>query len=116
MALTLMGVEARLNGVTLPLNWYQSDDGMAYVSLRELAEAIALPYVPNAECIVSGHYVAAIYSEDSGIVTLTVDEQNHVENGLVYNEDLLVNIRFLEALGARVQSTEDLLDIDLTEE
>ena len=116
MALTLMGEEARLNGVTLPLSWYQSDGGEIYVSMKGLAEAIALPYVPNEECVISGHYVAAIYNEESGIVTLTVDEQNHLENGLIYNGDLLVNTRFLEALGARVQSGEDLLDIDLTAE
>ena len=107
------GDSARLNGVTLPLNWLTDEKETVWMSLKELADAIALPYTPNAECQINGHYLAALYTAD-GISALTVDEQNQLENGLLMDGDLMVNLRFLEALGAEVRLDGSDLSIDLT--
>ena len=103
-----------LNGVTQSLSWYQDNKSNAYVSLKKLAQALGLSYTANAECVLNGHYVAAIYNDDSGIIALTVDEKNYEKNGALQSGDLLVNAHFLEAIGAEVTMSDGNLSIELS--
>lgn len=113
-ALTAEGNTAQLNGVTLPLHWYQDEEGEVFVSLQGLTDALEIPYTPNEESILSGHYVIALYTEADGLIDLTVDEQSQLEHALIYEGDLLVDARFLQTVGGEMRIAGEIVSIEWT--
>ena len=112
--LSAAGSQAQINGVTQPLAWYQDENGEVFVSLQTLTQALGLPYTPNEESSLGGHYVMALYTQEDGLIGLTVDEQDQQEHALFHEGDLLVDVHFLQAVGCEAKIAGETLSIDWT--
>ncbi|MBE5783049.1 MAG: hypothetical protein E7329_07005 [Clostridiales bacterium] len=99
------GSTVTLNGNQMVLPWYKDENGQILINLQQLATAAGWGYTPNAGTpeMICGCEVLTSYGAD-GIYILTVNRENQYDNGRIWNNDLYVNLAFLEKLGAQTAS------------
>ncbi|MBQ7655100.1 MAG: peptidoglycan-binding protein [Clostridia bacterium] len=109
--LTKGGSTVGYNGLSYSVDWYRNASGGIMVSLKKLAAESILPrYMPGTS-FVMGHEVDAYYSSDT-INNLAVDGTSYIDDGVIFQGDLYVGARFLEALGLRATAQSDWLFLE----
>ena len=109
--LTMGGGTVGYNGLSYSVDWYRDASGGIMVSLKKLADAAILPrYMPGTS-FVMGHEVDAYYSGGQ-INTLTVDGTSYIDDAVIWEGDLYIGARFLEALGLRATAQSDWLFLE----
>ena len=109
--LTKVGGTVGYNGSSYSVDWYRDASGSIMVSLKKLAAESILPrYMPGTSFVL-GHEVDAYYS-GTQINTLTVDGTSYIDDAVIWEGDLYVGARFLEALGLRAIAQSDWLFLE----
>ena len=109
--LTKGGSTVGYNGSSYSVDWYRDTSGNIRVSLKNLAEKSILPRYMRGTSFVLGHEVDAYYSGDT-INNLAVDGTSYIDDGVIWQDDLYVGARFLNALGLRATPQSDWLFLE----
>ena len=98
-------------GLSYSVDWYRDASGNIMVSLKKLAKELVLTYNGPGTSIILGREVDVVYSGGE-IDTLTVDGTSYSDNAVIWQNDLYVGARFLEALGLRAIAQSDWLFLE----
>ena len=98
-------------GTSYPVEWYRDDAGNIMVSLQKLAKELIWPYNGSGSSTIMGHTVEVSWS-GSEIYTLTVDGSSYSSSAVIWQNDLYVSAKFLNALGLRANAQSDWLFLE----
>ena len=95
------GNSVGFDGETYSIPWYLDNSGTPFISLLQLSEALHWGYTGQGDATILNCSVYAVF-DGSGVQALTVNGSSQASNAIVWNGDLMVNTRFLRALGLTV--------------
>ena len=93
------GNMAVCDGSKVALDWYWNDQYQVYVSLFDFCDLMGWDYIFQDTSDMNGHSVTVQYGMEE-IYKLTVDGKDHIQDGMLWNNEVFVNMNFLRALDA----------------
>ena len=99
------------NGLPYSVDWYRDGNGSVMVSLQKLAKELVWSYSNYGSSTILGHQVEVAWS-GTDIFTLTVDGASYSGSAIIWQDDLYVGARFLDALGLRATAQSEWLFLE----
>ena len=99
------------NGLPYSVDWYRDGNGSVMVSLQKLAKELVWSYSNYGSSTILGHQVEVAWS-GTDIFTLTVDGVSYSGSAIIWQDDLYVGARFLDALGLRATAQSEWLFLE----
>ncbi len=98
-------------GASYIMEWYRDGNGNIMVSLQKLAKELVWPYSNPGSSTILRHQVEVSWVSNE-IFTLTVDGTSYSGSAVIWQNDLYVSARFLEALGLRATAQSNWLFLE----